>query len=571
MERTRYKIKKIIGEGASGTVYKAVDTTNSQEVAIKSYSRQSIGKNHEYRILEELDYEHIVKLYGPGQTSRIVVLELCECNLISFINEFELDLKCIRKIMRMLLLALNYIHERGIIHRDVKLGNILIKNNVAKLCDFGLACYKSENDYSYCGTKDYLAPEIEAIKQAGKDQRLIKYDCKADIYASGIVFRALITNNKEVEVDGEQISGLERELLDRLLEKKPEKRISAAEALKHTVFGDIFPKVPDFRILQAFCKNLKHGKIVKGNDFIEVQYKTNRNFSLKVELIDCKDPDNNAELDLENSKNHGNFGYNSSTIRNADKEPEMNKEILNLPSNMAKLDVNLCFDKVESAQRMGVNKSSCRCFENLNYRILLNGKHIKREFLAETEVKYFTYLCNYIVVILERVVKTKIEDFGYVFAITGNDTKVLKCKEYELSKPKDGKMTITKHNLSKSEFIPEDARKFFKYFDDAAKQIPHKCYTAANMPGSYSNISIMSGFDDPLVKKYEFIENMGWCIRNKQDLIFLLNNGIRFTLNLYDLMIITNDNKRIELKKGMDELFEGSLIIIRSFLQKFLR
>lgn len=571
MERTRYKIKKIIGEGASGTVYKAVDTTNSQEVAIKSYSRQSTGKNHEYRILEELDYEHIVKLYDLSQTSRIVVLELCEYNLISFINEFELDLKCIRKIMRMLLLALNYIHEKGIIHRDVKLGNILIKNNVAKLCDFGLACYKNENDYSYCGTKDYLAPEIEAIKQAekdGKGQRLIKYDSKVDIYASGIVFRALITNNKEVEVDVEQISELERELLDCLLEKKPEKRIPAAEALKHTVFGDVFPKVPDFRILQAFCKNLKHGKIIKGSDFIEVQYKINRNFSLKVELIDCKDPNNDTKSDLENSKNYSNFGYHSKTIRN--KELELNKEISNLPNTMAKLDVNLCFDKIESAQRMDVNKNSCRCFENLNYRVLLNGKNIKREFLAETEVKYFTYLCNYIVVILERVVKTKIEDFGYVFAITGNDTKVLKCKQYELTKPKDGKMTISKHNLSKSEFIPEDARKIFKYFDDASKQISHKCYTAANMPGSYSNISIMSGFDDPLVKKYEFIENMGWCIRNKQDLIFLLNNGVRFTLNLYDLMIITNDNKRIELKKGMDELFEGNLVIIRSFLQKFL-
>lgn len=87
-------------------------------------------------------------------------------------------------VMRQVLTAVQYLHDNDIIHRDIKLGNILRQRNVIKLGDFGLACnYKTDNVRQLCGTPNFLPPEVfkERLHSTG-----------SDIWATGCVFYTML-------------------------------------------------------------------------------------------------------------------------------------------------------------------------------------------------------------------------------------------------------------------------------------------------------------------------------------------------------------------------------------------
>lgn len=73
--------------------------------------------------------------------------------------------------------AVSYMHNNMIIHRDLKIENIVMVDGQAKLGDFGLAVYAKEKVSGYCGTPGFIAPEIEAH---------LPYDCKADAFSFGV-------------------------------------------------------------------------------------------------------------------------------------------------------------------------------------------------------------------------------------------------------------------------------------------------------------------------------------------------------------------------------------------------
>src|SRR5690606_12856857 len=100
-----------------------------------------------------------------------------------------------------------------------KLGNILIKDDNIKICELSLSCFDYENDLSYCGTRDYLAPEIlrcknipsaRSMNQKTKLEGLLDehgrkiqrpYDNKIDIFAAGIVFKTLLSKKKDITIE----------------------------------------------------------------------------------------------------------------------------------------------------------------------------------------------------------------------------------------------------------------------------------------------------------------------------------------------------------------------------------
>ena len=148
MINERYKILKIIGEGGFSTIYKGHDIQLNIDVGIKTIKPGS----KEIDIIKNLCYdpdgtkhihENIIQVLNIIEANDLVyiIFELCEMNLIDFANEYELNEDNILKILRMILLGINFIHNRGRIHRDIGLSNILIKNNIIKICDFGVRCF----------------------------------------------------------------------------------------------------------------------------------------------------------------------------------------------------------------------------------------------------------------------------------------------------------------------------------------------------------------------------------------------------------------------------------------------
>ena len=164
-----------------------------------------------------------------------------------------------RTVMRQLLRALLFLHdEAGVTHRDIKLDNILLPSELdhamIKLSDFGLsAAGTSSTSPSMthpCGTLLYAAPELM--------ERSPSYCNKVDMWSSGVVMFMLLcgyppfwgsTNNKLLRSilsaranftypAWQHISGKGRDLVQKLLEKDPSKRLSAREALLHPWFSD---------------------------------------------------------------------------------------------------------------------------------------------------------------------------------------------------------------------------------------------------------------------------------------------------------------------------------------------
>lgn len=91
-------------------------------------------------------------------------------------------------LMKRLLTALEYMHNKGVMHRDMKPENLILKENSndwnVKIADFGLATFINSGDFLYkrCGTPGYVAPEILEDK---------KYDQKVDIFSAGVILYIL--------------------------------------------------------------------------------------------------------------------------------------------------------------------------------------------------------------------------------------------------------------------------------------------------------------------------------------------------------------------------------------------
>lgn len=262
----KYRLKGLIGEGVSSTVYKGV-SEEEKEVAVKVVPKERMSRwmaKREIGILGIARHENVIELIDYFETASHVCLveELCDMNLVGFLNEYEVDEPVALKTLRMILCGVEHIHSLGIMHRDLKLGNILLKGNTAKICDFGLSCYLDESDGRLCGTADYIAPEITS---GGG------YSLGADMWSVGVIFYALLTRKKYMKGSAMPMcSPSVTDLLGRLLEIDACKRICAKEALMHECFARFIPSFQDFRCLFDFEKSTKHGTVRKSGGFVEM-------------------------------------------------------------------------------------------------------------------------------------------------------------------------------------------------------------------------------------------------------------------------------------------------------------
>ncbi|GAM26943.1 hypothetical protein SAMD00019534_101180, partial [Acytostelium subglobosum LB1] len=243
----------IIGKGGFGTVYQGLDVENGDFVAVKQINLTKIPKDqlqgimNEIDLLKNLNHANIVKYlkYVKTKECLYIVLEYVENgSLSSIIKKFgKFPETLVSVYIRQVLEGLVYLHEQGVVHRDIKGANILTtKEGKIKLADFGVATkFDDMAAAAVVGTPYWMAPEIIELNGAST---------KSDIWSVGCTVIELLTGAppyydlgpmpalfRIVQDDcpplPEGISPALKDWLMQCFQKDPNLRISAQKLLKH--------------------------------------------------------------------------------------------------------------------------------------------------------------------------------------------------------------------------------------------------------------------------------------------------------------------------------------------------
>ena len=250
---------KIIGKGSSSKVYLAEHIDTRKKFAVKCIAKKILLKHEnglrnlaeEIRIMKEIKHDSIAELYFVYENTKSVYLVMEYLpfgDLYGRISQKKkFDEETTSKFMRNLVLTLEYLHSKHIVHRDLKLENIMMaqENDFEfKIIDFGLAYLSSSTQSTKCGSPGYVAPEMLYN---------FRYDNKIDIFSAGVIMYILlsgkhpfearnITNilQKNIECKfsvNKKISEGATEILKFMMEPDPDLRPTASQILEHPWFN----------------------------------------------------------------------------------------------------------------------------------------------------------------------------------------------------------------------------------------------------------------------------------------------------------------------------------------------
>jgi len=270
-----YEVHGAIGSGHFSTVYLATRRADGTQFAVKRILKDRYKGNE--KLLEEevaihssLRHRNVLRLEETFETDtewQLVLQLAAGGELFSLVEQGQLpEAKC-KALARSLLKAVNHIHAHGVVHRDIKPENILLAAAAAAaapatttedeeeeevlLADFGLATTlkAGERATKPCGSFEYAAPEILQKGSSG-------YDFKVDMWSVGVILFVILAGYHPFQDDDERrafkrivtgsyhlhpsrwnsVSEDAKDLVEQLLQVRPEVRLSASEALNHPWF-----------------------------------------------------------------------------------------------------------------------------------------------------------------------------------------------------------------------------------------------------------------------------------------------------------------------------------------------
>ncbi|KAK3595769.1 hypothetical protein CHS0354_025403 [Potamilus streckersoni] len=273
--KEKYTMTKVLGRGACGEVKLAFMKGSCEKFAVKIISKKkfSVGGKHqvnvtkqimsEVKILKALKHPCIIRIEDVIDTPDVlyIILELVEGGeLFDKVVELGLyDEPTAKLLFYQMVLAVNYLHDKGITHRDLKPENILLhtdsKETLIKVTDFGLSKFVDAGSImqTFCGTPTYLAPEI--LKTAGTGSYTKAIDCWSlgvILYICLVGYPPFSDERKDLELPKQILGGHYTfpkqywkdisddaiDLVKKLLTVDPEKRITLSAALNHPWLKD---------------------------------------------------------------------------------------------------------------------------------------------------------------------------------------------------------------------------------------------------------------------------------------------------------------------------------------------
>eukprot|EP00116_Pleurobrachia_bachei_P019272 sb/3479534/ len=263
-----YKRGAFLGKGGFAKCYEVTDMESGEIFAAKVVSKTLLKKDHqrekmsqEIRIHRSLNHKNIVKFYSyfEDPDNVYMILELCRKKSLMEMHKRRQAVTEpeTRFIMKQIIDSCIYLHKNKVIHRDLKLGNLFINDNMdVKLGDFGLATkveFLGERKRTLCGTPNYIAPEV--LKKEG-------HSYEVDMWSIGCIMFTLLVGKPPFETNSlkDTYSKIKRNefyippklsndaqiLIVSLLRPEPSKRPSAEATLGHDFFtkGYLPPALP---------------------------------------------------------------------------------------------------------------------------------------------------------------------------------------------------------------------------------------------------------------------------------------------------------------------------------------